>query len=148
MVIVRRCRREALCAAAARHRTGGGWNPAGPVFPRNVDHQVRLHPTRVVTARATPIRYLDTGRRRLLGVRLNHMLLETALLNEALRTHAANMRQISGMFLHVIEHSVLPRRCKIALRTDKFARVIPQIGHLGHSHSLVFNSRHGVVAAR
>ena len=68
----------------------------------DVDQQIGLHLGGVVAAWAC------VGRRRAwLCVGLEHVLDQAALLNKALRTHVADIRFVSSVLLHVVEHRVL-----------------------------------------
>ncbi len=71
------------------------------------------------------------------------MLVQTALLNEALRAHTADMRHLSGVFLHVVIHGVLARLGHAAIRTDKVACLIADVGHFG-SLGLSCYNRHRI----
>lgn len=59
------------------------------------------------------------------------MLLKAALLNETLGTHTAEMRHLSGMFLHVIIHGILTCLDHPAVWADKLTLLVTDIGHLG-----------------
>ncbi len=61
------------------------------MFPRNVNKQIRLHAARVITARARVLRHGTPRRRGGLRVGLYHVLLEPALLDEALRADTAHV---------------------------------------------------------
>lgn len=146
MVIIRRCRGELPRTATTGRRARSCGHPTTAVLPRNVNKQIRLHATRVVTARARVLRYSTAGRGGSLRMGLDHVLLEAALLDEALRAHTTHVRQLSGMLLHVIEHRILALLGNSAIGADKLTCGVAQIGHLGRGYGRILNSRHCVVA--
>ncbi len=133
MVVIGSGRGEAPVTARADGTTSGRriWNPPTAVFARNMNHEIRLHLTAVIAARALELGNIGAGGSGSGGVRLEHMLLEAALLNETLRTHTAEMRHLSGVFLHVVVHGVLARLGYAAVRADELALLVTDIGHLG-----------------
>lgn len=99
----------------------------------------------MVTARARKLHYRTARRSSGLRVRLYHVLLEPALLNESLRAHGTCMGHLPGVLLHVIEHRVLALLGNTAVGAGKFTRLVTQIRHLSSRYSLSLNSRHRVV---
>ena len=65
-------------------------------------------------------------------MRLGHVLLQTALLNESLSASRFGtlVRQRTGVFLHMVEHRILTRFNYTAFWTNKLPRFIPNICHL------------------
>lgn len=101
------------------------------MFACDVNHEIRLHLTAVVAAGALELGYIYTSICRYSGMGLEHMLLETALLNETLGTHTAEMRHLSGVFLHVVIHGILARLDHATVWADKLPLLVTDIGHLG-----------------
>lgn len=65
---------------------------------------------------------------------LEHVLHESALLDEALLTHVADMRQISSVLLHVVEHRVLPSLGYSAVRAHELTLLVLMVDEFGSGH--------------
>ena len=125
MIVIRGHRREAPLATTAfpiRCRR----DPPLSVLPTNVNDEICLHLASMVAAWAVPYGCA------LLGMRLHCVLLEATLLNKGLTAARllADMRHLSSMLLHVIEHGVLTLLDIATFRTDKLPLLIPQVSHL------------------
>ena len=96
------------------------------MFSTNVDDEVIFHLTGVWAAGAC----IESAA--LCRMRLGHVLLQTALLNESLSTprFCTLVRQRTGVFLHMIEHRILTRFNYTAFWANKLTRFIPNICHL------------------
>ena len=101
------------------------------MFACDMNDEISLHLTAVVAAGALELGDIGAGSRSNGGVRLEHVLLEPTLLDETLGTHTAEMRHLSGVFLHVVVHGILTRLGYAAVWADELALLITDIGHFG-----------------
>ena len=125
VIVIRRYRGEALVASGTRivfRRR----DPAISVLPANVNCEIRLHLARMRTAGTLPYR------RTFCWMCLHRVLLQAALLDERLAAprFLADMGEMSGVLLHMVEHRVLAILDLAAIRTDKLPLLIPHIRHL------------------
>lgn len=133
VIVIGGWRGETAIAALAGGTTCRGHcgNPTVAVFACDVNHKICLHSATVIAAGTIVFSDIGAGRRRLLGMRLEHMLVEATLLNKALVTHTADMRHLSGVFLHVVIHGVLTRLGHTAMGANKLTGSIANVGGLG-----------------
>lgn len=114
-------------------RCGNYGDPTIAMFTCDVNHKVRLHPTAVIATGAVILSDISARCRSFGGMRLEHVLIQTTLLNEALATHTADMRQLSGVFLHVVVHSVLACFSHATMGAYKSTGGIANVDSLGSS---------------
>lgn len=95
----------------------------------DVDEQISLHLRRMIATGACV-----GGRCPRLRVRLQHVLHESALLNEALGTHVADIRFVSSVLLHMVEHRVLTGLDDSAVGAHELPLLVPVIDDLRGGH--------------
>lgn len=104
MVIVRRSRRELAIASSTRACTCtiNRRDPSVTMLAPDMNEQIGLHLRGMITAWTRMCRC-----RSRFCMCLKDVLHQPTLLNKALRTHGADIRLVSSVLLHMVEHRVL-----------------------------------------
>lgn len=142
MIEIRRSRRKVSTTPLTIAGAGSGYrgDPSGPMFPSDMDQQIRLYPTRVIAAGTCPDRCIS-----LLRVCLEPVLIEATLLDKCLVTIRAGVLLHAFMTLNMIEHCILSRLRLAAMRAYELPALVLQI--LGLSlrvHTLTLARPHPV----